>query len=135
VDPLVHAEIATALSDDSSIDETASNASDGADVQAGATASVVDINGARPQGASVANGRRTSHWYNQRVLSPLYQGGQHPDCLTSVEEFASIMLGWKREHLLRNLFMDKLLRFLHERVLPQGNLLPPSIYLLQKVNR
>ena len=48
-------------------------------------------------------------------------------------ETACLLLGLYHDHNVRNNFRDRLLRLLAEVLLPRGNNMPPSLYLLEKV--
>ncbi len=48
-------------------------------------------------------------------------------------ETACLLLGLYHDHTVRTKYRDRLLRLLAEVLLPRGNNMPPSLYLLEKV--
>jgi hypothetical protein len=59
---------------------------------------------------------------------PLFEGST-----MSVLQFAFVLLSEKRAGSIRDNVLDRLLRLLHERILPEGNNCPASLYVLKKV--
>ena len=73
-------------------------------------------------------GRRTAAWYRERADWKLYDGAQ-----LTVMQAAFVMLSMKHRHQMKNCMLNELLRLLAEELLPDGNLMVPSVYLLKAV--
>jgi hypothetical protein len=123
----LHDNSETAMANDENAYENASEYASSSD---GTFEDDVD-EGSQTQSAPGDGGRRTGRWYRDHQSEPLFKSGQHEACRVTVSKMASLLLGFKMEHNVPKVLMDKLARMLHEVVLPSGNLMPPSLHLLQ----
>lgn len=72
--------------------------------------------------------RRTVQWFRQRRDSPLC-----PGCSVSVEQMCYLVLRMQQQHHMRIDAIDSFLRVIAQLLLPEGNLLPRSVYLMRKI--
>ena len=77
-------------------------------------------------GGSPASIEGTADWYRQKEQEPLFPGAH-----MSVIQTCFVLLSLKRRHYVRDNLFKELLCLLR-LLLPAGNLLPPSLYLLKR---
>lgn len=73
-------------------------------------------------------GRRAASFYRDRLLQPLYKDAQ-----VSLLQTAHLLLSWKRRFNLKDEHMEEMCRSMAEVLLPQPNIMAPSLYMLMKV--
>lgn len=69
-------------------------------------------------------------FYRARLTDPLYPGAR-----LSLLQYVTLLLHQRQAHTMRDQCVDELCRMQHELVLPEGNIMPPSLYLLLQVRR
>jgi hypothetical protein len=72
--------------------------------------------------------KRTSRWYQERLDQPLYAGAA-----TTLREAIYFWLTWRLRHHTGKMAFGELLRFVALVLLPPGNLLPSSEYMIAQV--
>jgi hypothetical protein len=80
----------------------------------------------QPPAADEAEG--TAAYYRSKSEEPIYPGAR-----VTVLQACYCLLTHKLSNKFGDVAFDELLRLLHEVFLPEGNLLPPSLYILRKV--
>lgn len=72
--------------------------------------------------------KRTSRWYQERLDQPLYAGAA-----ATLREAIYFWLTWRLRHQTGKMAFGELLRFVALVLLPPGNLLPSSEYMIAQV--
>jgi hypothetical protein len=67
-------------------------------------------------------------FYRARLAQALYPGAE-----ITLLQYITWLLRLREAHTMRDQCVDELCRMHHEKVLPKGNILPPSLFLLLKV--
>lgn len=78
-------------------------------------------------GHSRSTDRHSAKFYLERLQEPLFPGAR----LTLIQMCYALAKA-KYDHHLSDTYMDNMLSFLSKRAFPTNNLLPPSLYLLNK---
>lgn len=68
-------------------------------------------------------------YYRERLTDDLYPGAR-----MSLLQYIVFLLQQRGAHCMRDQCLDEMLRMHHEKVLPEGNILPPSLHLLLNVS-
>ena len=77
---------------------------------------------------TMVSGRRTAEWYRARANFDLYSGAK-----LTVMRAAYLFLSLKQQFTMRCNETDVVLRLLADSLLPDGNLMVPSLHLLKAV--
>lgn len=79
-------------------------------------------------GNSCRDDPRYAGFYRARLTELLYPGAR-----LSLLQYITLLLHQRQAHTMRDQCVDEMCRMQHDLVLPEGNIMPPSLYLLLQV--